>query len=204
MDLEIKPLTPDLAADYFDFFDKRAFTDNEEFSCCYCTWFHMNSESDKQVREEVKADGGEDALRRALRGRSESMVREETLQGYLAYVDGIPIGWCNANDKKQFKRFYYEEGTSRFISNNTVDKVKAATCFVIAPEYRRKGVAAALLEHVVQDARGQGYDAVEGYPRLQEQSDAYNYPGPLRLFEKCGFIKVAEHGDVAIMRKELK
>ena len=58
MDLEIKPLTPDLAADYFDFFDKRAFTDNEEFSCCYCTWFHMNSESDKQVREEVKADGG--------------------------------------------------------------------------------------------------------------------------------------------------
>ena len=192
-----KPLTPDLAADCRFFVS--ALSRIIGSSHAVITWFHMNSESDKQVREEVKADGGR---RFAGIGQVEAWCVKKRCK--LSYVDGIPMGWCNANDKKQFKRFYYEEGTNRFISNNTVDKVKAATCFVIAPEYRRKGVAAALLEHVVQDARGQGYDAVEGYPRLQEQSDAYNYPGPIRLFEKCGFIKVAEHGDVVIMRKELK
>jgi len=34
MNLEIKPLTPELAADFFDFFDNRAFTDHTEWSCC--------------------------------------------------------------------------------------------------------------------------------------------------------------------------
>lgn len=29
-------------------------------------------------------------------------------------------------------------------------------------------------------------------------------PGPIRLYEKAGFVKVAEQGEVVVMRKELK
>jgi len=32
MNLSIKPLTPELAADYFDFFENRAFTDNSPYA----------------------------------------------------------------------------------------------------------------------------------------------------------------------------
>lgn len=55
----------------------------------------------------------------------------------------------------------------------------------------------------MKDSKVGGYTAVEGYPRLHEQRDAYNYTGPFRLYENFGFIKVAVQGNVAIMRKEL-
>jgi RNA polymerase primary sigma factor len=29
-------------------------------------------------------------------------IESKALRGYLAYVDGVPIGWCNANDKASF------------------------------------------------------------------------------------------------------
>lgn len=68
MNLEIKALTPDLNPDYFDFFDNRAFSDHAEWSCCYCTFFHMDKAYERRVGEEVKADGGgEAALRHSLR-----------------------------------------------------------------------------------------------------------------------------------------
>ncbi|MDR1298888.1 MAG: GNAT family N-acetyltransferase [Oscillospiraceae bacterium] len=131
----IKPLMPALASDYFDFFDNRAFSDNAEWSCCYCTYFHMDKESERQVGDEVKADGGHDALRRALRSRAERFIDTGTLHGYLAYVGGIPIGFCNANDKSAYIRHINDT-----IPENS-EHAKAVTCFVIAPEYRGQGVA---------------------------------------------------------------
>jgi len=41
MELTIKPLTPALAADYFDFFENRAFTDDSPYRC-YCQVFQMS------------------------------------------------------------------------------------------------------------------------------------------------------------------
>lgn len=67
VNLEIKKLNPALAVDYFDFFDNRAFTGHEEWSCCYCTWFHMDKEYEKRVGDEVKVDGCDGALRRSLK-----------------------------------------------------------------------------------------------------------------------------------------
>jgi GNAT superfamily N-acetyltransferase len=132
--ITIKPLSPELAADYFDFFDNRAFSDNAEWSCCYCTYFHMNEESEREVGDAVKADGGKDALRRALRSSAERLIAENTLHGYLAYADGIPVGFCNANDKAAY---------ARHINDISGDggRTKAVACFVIAPKYRGQGVA---------------------------------------------------------------
>ncbi len=42
MKIEIRPLSLDTAADYFDFFDNRAFTDHQEWAFCYCTFFHIS------------------------------------------------------------------------------------------------------------------------------------------------------------------
>ncbi len=48
MNLEIKPLTPALAADYFDFFENRAFTDNSPYRC-YCQVFQMTKEEQERA-----------------------------------------------------------------------------------------------------------------------------------------------------------
>jgi ribosomal protein S18 acetylase RimI-like enzyme len=152
MNFEIKPLTPDLFADFFEFFDTRAFTDNEEFAPCYCTWPHLNKDGDRKLHEEIKADGCPGAFHRALKRKAESILSAGTLRGYLVYAGGTVIGWCNANDKSRFLRFHYDENIDRFIMNQGEGKIKAVACLIIAPEYRRQGIATALMERVIADA----------------------------------------------------
>ena len=50
----IKPLTPELTADYLDFFDHRAFTDNNPNGPCYCTSPNQDEESIQQMVSECK------------------------------------------------------------------------------------------------------------------------------------------------------
>jgi GNAT superfamily N-acetyltransferase len=197
-DIKIKALSPALAADYFDFFDNRAFSDNSEWSCCYCTYFHMNAQSEREVDDEVSADGGGvDALRRALRGKAQRLIDEGTLRGYLAYANGIAIGFCNTNDKSMYVKHINE------IASNAGERVKVTACYVIAPEYRGKGIATALLERAISDARADGYTAIEAYPLHGETGVALNYVGPERMYEKAGFVVIDQLGDRYIVRKEL-
>lgn len=77
-------------------------------------------------------------------------------------------------------------------------------CFEIAPEYRRKGVATALLNRVIDDAIKEGFSAVIGFPVVRDEWFEWDCFGPLWLYEKLGFIKVAEREKNAIvMRKDL-
>ena len=41
MTITIRPLTPELSEDYFDFFENRAFTDASPYRC-YCQVFQMS------------------------------------------------------------------------------------------------------------------------------------------------------------------
>ena len=101
MNLTIKRMAPELADDYFDFFDHRAFSDNSPFYPCYCNAFNMTKEQIEADFSEARSNGGgvED-FRNVLRGSAVRMVAQGVIQGYLAYDGGLAIGWCNANDKK--------------------------------------------------------------------------------------------------------
>ena len=79
----------------------------------------------------------------------------------------------------------------------------SVVCFAIAPEYRGKGVATALLERVIADAKAGGYAAVEGYANVLEEPVYYDFKGPVRLYEKAGFSQAARVSDVLVMRKTL-
>jgi len=205
MNLEIKPFTPELADDYFDFHENRAFSDHAEWSHCYCIAFCMQKTDDKEMSQEVKANGGgRDALHRALKTRAKKYIADRALQGYVAYADGLLVGWCNANDKAAYTRFDFNEEVSNFVRSTGNGRIKAINCFCIAPEYRGKGVATALLERVCEDAQADGYTAVEGYPRLHDKLDPFDYTGPARLYEKAGFSKIAQQGSIVIMRKKLE
>lgn len=204
MNLEIKLFTPELTDDYFDFHENRAFADHCEWSHCYCLAFCMQETDDREMSEEIKANGGDrDALHRVLKTRAEKHIAGRTLKGYVAYFDGLLVGWCNANDKAAYTRFDFNEEVSNFIRNVTKGRVKAITCFCIAPEYRGKGVATALLKRICEDAKTDGYTAIEGYPRIHDKFEPFDYTGPVRLYEKAGFFKIAEQGKVMVFRKEL-
>ena len=203
MEITIKPLTAELIPDYFDFFNNRAFTDNPPWGGCYCIcWQMTKTEEQDLLIEQVEANGGgEENFMRALREVVVSQITSGALRGYLAYADGVSIGWCTANDKANFP---VESANGARLYAPAELREKAVICFEIAPEYRGKGIATALLSRVVEDAAAEGYLAVEGFPQVHGERNEWDFSGPVRLYEKAGFIKVSDQDGFIVMRKELK
>ncbi len=195
MNLEIKPLTPELAADYFDFFENRAFTDDSPYRC-YCQMYQMTKEQAKAAID--NADGAD--MGRVSRKVAEQQIDLGILRGYLAFDDGVAIGWCNTNDKANFP---VESCTGARFYALAEKREKAVVCFEIAPEYRGKGVATALLQRVIDDAKSEGCIAIEGFPVVRDERYEWDCTGPMRLYEKLGFVKVAVQEKNVVMRKEL-
>ncbi|NMA25622.1 MAG: GNAT family N-acetyltransferase [Clostridiales bacterium] len=138
---------------------------------------------------------------RLSREVAERQIASGALRGYLAFDDVVAIGWCNANDKANYP---VESCTGDRFYAPAEKREKAVVCFEIAPEYRGKGIATALLQRVIDDARAEGYIAVEAFPVVRDERFEWDSTGPIRLYEKAGFVKVAEQGKNIVMRKELK
>ena len=206
MELKIKRLTPELAAEYLDFFDHRAFSDGSPYYPCYCCAFQMTK---GQIQKEfLDCDGGTETVRLAMRDCARRMIGEGRLQGYLAFDDGLAVGWCNANDRVNYARtgeFNLEEvPEDEPPFDGGGGRVKSIVCFEIAPEWRGRGIASALLRRVCDDAGRDGYDAVEAYPVLRERREPLDFTGPVSLYEKAGFVRVDRRGDTLVMQKKLK
>ena len=196
INITIKPLTPELTEDYFDFFENRAFTDDSPYRC-YCQVYQMSKADYKEAYDSLS---GSDAGR-VSREVAEQQIKSGILCGYLAYADGMAIGWCNANDRANYPAEPWYDVPFYAPADN---KEKGVICFEIAPEYRGKGVAAALLNQVIAEAKDEGYTAVVGFPIIRNERFEWDSRGPMRLYEKTGFIKADERNDYALMRKELE
>jgi GNAT superfamily N-acetyltransferase len=133
------------------------------------------------------------ARREALR----EQLDEEPPAGMLAYVGGEVAGWCGFGPRLRLPRL--ERST-------TIPKVDdlpvwSILCFNVRVGYRRQGVAAALLDGVIEYARRSGAPGLEAYPIDPEGGRvdvAFGYVGVTPMFEKAGFRRVvdtAAHSD---------
>jgi GNAT superfamily N-acetyltransferase len=110
--------------------------------------------------------------------------------GFLAYLDGVPVGWVGVGIRTE---------TPRLMSSRTIPAldelpVWSIGCFRIRPGYRRRGVARALLDGVVQAARLAGAPGVEAYPIDPEGR---------RVEVGAGFVGIASMFDAAGFRRVL-
>jgi ribosomal protein S18 acetylase RimI-like enzyme len=187
MEITIKPLTADLIDDYLFFFDNMVFTENPDWSRCYCYSFHFIGTDDQWNKEDNRSS-------------VIKLINENRMTGYLAYSDNIPIGWCNANNRLNYQRLlkYYD------LVDNPDDKVCSIVCFTINPDNRRKGVAQKLLEQICTDYSLMDYDYLEAYPGKGKLSCEKHYKGPLDLYEKFDFRIVKDNDDYFVVRKALK
>ncbi|MBR6666588.1 MAG: GNAT family N-acetyltransferase [Lachnospiraceae bacterium] len=192
--ISIKPLTPELNKDYLDFFDNRAFTDDNPNGPCYCTSPNQDEEEIKQMVGEFRLFGVKDTVRKY----AVKMLEENKISGYLAYDGEISIGWCNAADMESYVGF-----VPQFAREKICGKTISIVCFEIAPEYRGRGIASAFIDKVCEDAKSKGYVAVEGYANLSDVRNDFDYQGPIRLYQKAGFVEAARENGQVIMRKIL-
>ena len=197
MEYEIKKLSPELANDYIEFFENSAFCDGSEYAGCYCTWYHWNDDYEKQHKkccDEKKISFKKDlACHWILQGK---------LNGFLAYYNGVPIGWCNADDKQNYDRLTKHMNRDTWINSNDGDKILSIVCFIVSPNMRGKGVATALLNEVCRYAEMLDYQYVEAYPSDGEFA-TLNYHGQYSTYEKQGFQLIGKSNIGLVVRKIL-
>jgi GNAT superfamily N-acetyltransferase len=207
---EIKKLSPDLAKDYFDFFDNRAFSDGSPFYPCYCNAFNLSKERMKtELYQKAEEYGNNfESWKRVLRESAERMVAAGEIQGYLVFDKGVSVGWCNANERLNYYRtgefdLHTPPEDEAAVNCNGRGEVKAIVCFEIAPDYRGKGIASMLLNRVCKDAKAEGFKYVEAYPVKDGGYMGMAFTGPMHMYEKAGFEVVSQNGKSYVMRKTL-
>jgi GNAT superfamily N-acetyltransferase len=183
------PLDAGRLADWLTFFDNDAFADNPDWSGCYCHWFH----ADTAAKPWDERTPGEN------RAASIDLIRKGHLQGYLAYSDGRPVGWCQAAPRCAIPNIANDDD----LAVEDADSIGSVVCFLVAEPFRGRGVASALLEASCEGFRAAGLRTAEAYPRQVADSAAANYHGPLALYANAGFKPYREAGDLVIMRRDL-
>jgi GNAT superfamily N-acetyltransferase len=133
---------------------------------------------------EVRGEPRPDALRRQL-------AMNDVPPGYLAYLDGEPVGWVGVSVRTL---------TPRLVNSRTIPAaddlpVWSIGCFRIRPGHRRSGVATALLDGVVAEARAAGAPGVEAYPidpGGRRVDVAQGFVGIASMFDRAGFRRVMD------------
>ena len=176
-------------------------------STCWCQFFKVDAAA-------WKAKDHAAAFERALCEQVEAARAEHAAgPGVLAYLGSnaegwTPVGWAAVEPRPAYPRVL----SGRVIPGSTETdhddaSVWAVTCFVVRVGYRRQGVAAALLQGAVDEARRGGARVVEAYPvdtAGQKVSSADLYHGPLSAFEAAGFAITGRPVEGrAVVRREL-
>jgi ribosomal protein S18 acetylase RimI-like enzyme len=187
-DIDIHPLTPQRLADFLDFFEQRAFTDDPRWLSCYCQFPHADHAN--VVWQERSA-----AQNRAA---TCERIERETMTGWLAYSHGQVIGWCNAGPRRFVEGLFDEP-------EPLADRIGAIACFVIAPAFRGRGLATTLLTTACEAFRERGFEWAEAYPREGAIGPAANHHGSVAMFSAAGFEIVGKGDDEGglVMRKPL-
>lgn len=129
--------------------------------------------------------------------------------GVLAYLDGVPAGWCSIAPRSSYRRLMHSR-TIPFVDERDA---WAAVCFVVRGGYRRRGLMRALLDGAIAHAASHDAEVVEGYPVEVPEGERVDptsgYVGTTRLFEAHGFHRAAPTSGRSggrprwVMRREL-
>ena len=185
-EVTIHPVTADRIDDWIQFFDHTGFADNPDWASCYCLEPHVPATDDDPERPW-----------REVRAAMIDRLSDGSTFGYLAYVDGTPAGWVNASPRSTYGKY---QGVDP--DGPDPASVIGVSCFVVAPPFRRHGVAERLLDRVIGDAEARGATWVESYPHdLPEDSDAGHFRGPRRVYDIRGFEPVEQREHETIMRR---
>jgi len=180
MKIEVRRLDESLTRDFFRLHG------SPPFAWCFCAawavphwegWGERSAAENRAVRERLFAAGRYD--------------------GYLLYVDGDPVGWCQCAPLGWFPKLVDQK------RRTPAEGTYAVSCFCIAPEHRRRGLAHHLLEAVLEDLERRGARRVEAYPRHGSHPDGEAWTGPEAVFHRAGFREESRDERYLVMVREL-
>ena len=194
----MKALTPALAGDFLRFFDHEhgpAFADNPEWAKCYCHFYEVPLAIDWPS---LSAEQNRVAMR--------SRIDVGEMEGFLAYEGDEPVGWLNAQPRHRLRHCFDRMRIAAPPVPCADYQAAAIVCFVVAPAWRRRGVARALLDGALAALAARGIALVDAFPfKAGDSEDATDhYHGTLSMFVAAGFALLSETDDITVVRKLLR
>jgi GNAT superfamily N-acetyltransferase len=144
---------------------------------CWCMGFHA-----------------EGAKSRANRELKEARVRQGRAHAALVYDGARCVGWCQFGTPEELPRIKREREYERELDALPDWRI---TCFFVAAEQRRSGVAFAALGGALEQIEALGGGVVESYPEDVEgrkTSASFLHNATVALFERHGFERVRPLG----------
>jgi GNAT superfamily N-acetyltransferase len=173
--LEVHPATADRFDDVATVLGPR----DPTAPACWCLAYRVTSGQFHALQGTDRPD--------YLRG----LCEREVAPGLLAYLDGEVAGWCALGPRSEMGRLQ----RSRTIPKVDDVPVWSVVCFVVRAGFRRRGVAAALLDAAIGYAAEQGATVLEAYPIDTDGarvSGTLLFVGTTSMFERAGFDRVVE------------
>ncbi|MBI1904480.1 MAG: GNAT family N-acetyltransferase [Planctomycetia bacterium] len=181
MEKQVLPLDAALRGDFFRLHS----TECGEGWCCCAAWWTATW------------DGWTDRTADENRALREELFDRNQFDGYLLYVDGRPVGWCQVGPRDRFTKLTAQ------LRLEPDESAWAVTCFLILPAFRRQGLARFLLSEVLTDLRRRGVQRVEAYPKPAARDDGDLWNGPESLFRSLGFRTLRDDAPRKIMSLDL-
>jgi GNAT superfamily N-acetyltransferase len=197
-DVVVKALSPALSGDFLRFFDHErgaAFADNPDWAKCYCHFYEV-----PVAIEWTSLTAAQNRI--AMQARIE--VGE--MEGFLAFAEGEPVGWLNAQPRHKLPHCFDRMRVAATPLPCAPYEAAAIVCFIIGPEWRRHGVARALLASAISSLAVRGFVLVDAFPFKAGDSvtAADHYHGALSMFTAAGFAPLAESDTITVVRKFLR
>lgn len=164
-------------------------------SPCYCRYWHFTGTNKEwEARCGLAPEENREELGRALESRSDEA------RGLVARDAERLVGWMKLAPQPTLKKLL---ARSPYRGLEAPD-VFSIGCFLVDPEYRRKGVARALVQGAIAIAPSLGAHALEAYPRVfSGLHDFEQFTGPYELFTSLGFEVVRDQPQYPVLRLDV-
>jgi len=178
--LEVHALTPERWPDLEALFEARGCSVARG---CWCMYYRVTGKGAYTRPSEAQRRQAHDALK--------ALAAADPPPGLIGYDGGTPVGWVSLGPREDFAKL------RRSPAMKAVDDelVWSIVCLVVPSEFRKQGVARAMLQGAVAYARERGVRLVEAYPVDKGEAGAPDAPwfGTLAMFDELGFEEVARH-----------
>jgi GNAT superfamily N-acetyltransferase len=149
-----------------------------ESNVCWCLSYRIPSKENLALRGPEREE------------RVRQLVRQDLPPGVLAYEGDEVVGWAAVHPRADTSF-----ATNRKIPHVDDLEVWSLWCIRVRPGHRGTGIAHHLIDGAVEFARAHGAPAIEGYPVDNDGKKVdltMAYVGTQKLFERAGFVKVAD------------
>jgi GNAT superfamily N-acetyltransferase len=196
VDLRIEPVGPQHVGALRALFEASS-------SACFCRYWHFTGTKNEWLeRCALHPEENADEMAAAIE------AGDATGRGVVAVLDredGEPIvGWMKLTARDAIPKLRALP-VYRALALGSGATTFGIGCLLVRPDFRRRGVARALITAAERVAAGWGASAVEAYPRRSAEPlhPEEAWQGPERVFRDAGYRPIHDDGPYPVYAKDL-